>query len=182
VEHARRFRPDIILMDRRMRDLDGLEATRRIHDDAATAHIPVIAVSASTFSDSHEAARQAGCVDFLPKPVRAEALFSALQRHLGVTFVAGPAAEPPHGRAAVPFPRPADGGRDGLALARRLRSAAAVGDVAEIEAIAGELAGDGDRGALARQIAQLNTGFEFEALVRLADRLESQDEVERAAD
>jgi PAS domain S-box-containing protein len=95
VRHARSYRPDVILMDRRMPDLDGLEATRRIRADPVTARLPVIAVSASTFSDSQEAARQAGCVDFIAKPVRAEVLYSLLQRHLGVTFV-----EDGHGAAA----------------------------------------------------------------------------------
>ncbi|HEX5108380.1 MAG TPA: ATP-binding protein [Vicinamibacterales bacterium] len=175
VEHARRYQPDVVLMDRRMRDLDGFEATRRIHADASTARIPVIAVSASTFSDSHEAARQAGCVDFIAKPVRAEVLYSTLHRLLGVTFVSGTMAQESPPAPAMPqtlLEIPSHAGE----LARRLRAAATVGDVAAIDAIAGELASEGRLAALGRQISNLRTTFDFDALLRLADRIESAEE------
>jgi PAS domain S-box-containing protein len=181
VEHARRFVPDVILMDRRMRDIDGFEATRRIHADPATARIPVIAVSASTFSDSHEAARQAGCIDFIPKPVRAEVLYGLLRRHLGLTFVAGPsepgAGLPPGMPAMVVNAPPHAAG-----VARRLRAAAGVGDVGAIEAMVEELRGDRARGGLGQRIADLKADFDFDGLLRLADWLESQDGVQDAAD
>ena len=84
---ARKHLPQVIFMDVRMADLDGLEATRRLKADAATNVIPVIAVTASAFGDTRAAALEAGCVDYLPKPVRAEDLFAALRTHLGVRFV-----------------------------------------------------------------------------------------------
>ena len=68
-------------MDLRMADLNGFEATRRLAGDEATAAIPVIAVSASAWDEVRDAAREAGCVDFLPKPVRADVLFARLQRY-----------------------------------------------------------------------------------------------------
>ena len=67
-----------------MSDLDGLEATRRLARDPVTATIPVIAVTASAFGDIRQTARDAGCVDYLSKPVRAQSLFAMLQTHLGV--------------------------------------------------------------------------------------------------
>jgi PAS domain S-box-containing protein len=181
VEYARRFMPDVILMDRRMRDLDGFEATRRIHADPATAAIPVIAVSASTFSDSHEAARQAGCVDFIPKPVRAEVLYGLLQRHLGVTFVAGP-PEPEPGLSPVMSTAVVDAPPHAAGMARRLRVAAGVGDVGAIDAMIEELRADGGRAGLGQRIAHLKADFDFDGLLRLADWLESQDGVQDAAD
>ena len=87
VELATRLTPDVVLIDRRMADLDGFEATRRIHAHPATARTPVIAVTASAFGEVREAAREAGCIDFVPKPIRAEVLFSKLRQHLGVSFV-----------------------------------------------------------------------------------------------
>jgi PAS domain S-box-containing protein len=174
VEHARRYQPDVILMDRRMRDLDGFEATKQIHSDAATARIPVIAVSASTFSDSHEAAREAGCADFIAKPVRAEVLYSMLQRLLGVTFVSGGASAPlPPADSHL---EPSDVPPHAADLGRRLRAAAIVGDVAAIDVIAHALASDERVAPLRRQIAALRASFDFDALVRLADRLESAEE------
>jgi hypothetical protein len=61
-------------------------------------------------------------------------------------------------------------------LARRLRAAATVGDVGAIDTIAGELATEGRMAALGRQISNLRTTFDFEALLRLADRIESAEE------
>jgi PAS domain S-box-containing protein len=180
VEHSRRYRPDVILMDRRMPDLDGYEAAARIHADEQTSGIPVIAVSASTFHDSHEAARRAGCVDFVAKPVRAETLYALLQRHLGVTFVSGqsPAAPlPALADAAAGAPRVAVDG-----IARRLRAAASVGDVLAIEGIAAELVGAGALSDLGRHVQRLKSDFDFDAIVRLADRLESQEEMDGRVD
>ena len=87
IELAAKHRPNVVFMDLRMADLDGFEATRRLQADPRTAHIPVIAVTASAFGDTRKAALDAGCVDYLPKPVRAEALFAALHKHLGLRFV-----------------------------------------------------------------------------------------------
>ena len=84
--------PDIVFMDLRMPDLDGFEATRQLAASPATAAIPVVAVTASAFGDTRTAAREAGCVDYLPKPVRAETLFAILQTQLGVQFVTRRAA------------------------------------------------------------------------------------------
>ena len=66
-------------MDLRMGDLDGLEATRRLAATRRRRPIPVIAVTASAWGEVRQAARDAGCVDYLPKPVRAEGLFAMLQ-------------------------------------------------------------------------------------------------------
>jgi CheY-like chemotaxis protein/nitrogen-specific signal transduction histidine kinase len=98
----------------------------------ATADIPVIAVTASAFGDTRTEALSAGCVDYLPKPVRAGALFATLQKHLGVRFVSSLAASrsrwrPPACRSASTsrpgFARPIDLGAD-----HRSRSAGAGAD------------------------------------------------------
>ena len=86
LELAGAHRPDIVFMDLRMSDLDGLEATRRLRADPATAAIPVVAVTANALGDTRQAAFDAGCVGYLPKPIRAEAVFAALQSHLAVQF------------------------------------------------------------------------------------------------
>ena len=65
---AKVHRPDVIFMDLRMSDLDGLEATRRLRRDVATAAIPVIAVTASAFGNTRQAAHDAGCVTIFRNP------------------------------------------------------------------------------------------------------------------
>jgi CheY-like chemotaxis protein len=61
--------PALILMDIGLPDIDGLEVTRRIKADPATADIPVIALTAHAMADDRAAALAAGCVDFSPKPI-----------------------------------------------------------------------------------------------------------------
>jgi two-component system cell cycle response regulator DivK len=61
--------PDLILMDITLPDIDGGEATRRIKADAATRHIPIIALTANAMAGDRERALAAGCDDFDTKPV-----------------------------------------------------------------------------------------------------------------
>jgi CheY-like chemotaxis protein len=170
VELARKHRPDVVLMDLRMSDLDGFEATRRLGADAATAGIPVVAVSASAWSEVRQAARDAGCVDFVAKPVKADVLFAKLQRHAGARFVnPSEAPEPP-----LPALVSGNGPRN---LASRLREAATIGSVADLDALAEELSTAGDvPGSLGRRIAALTAAFDYDALLRLAASLESHHE------
>ena len=71
-----RERPDAVLMDIRMPVMDGLEATRRIRQ--LSAEVPVIAMSTYTFGNEIENARQAGCNEFLTKPLSQYSLNKAL--------------------------------------------------------------------------------------------------------
>jgi PAS domain S-box-containing protein len=166
VELTRAHRPDLVLMDLRMTDLSGFEATRQLVADQATASIPVLAVSASAWAEVRQQARDAGCLDFLPKPVKADVLFAKLQRFTGARFVS-PAAKP---EAPLPRLTPDIATR---ALAARIRDAAAIGSVADLDALAEELAAAGEApGALGQRIAELTATFDYEALLRLAESLE----------
>ncbi len=79
LELARRERPDVILMDMRMPDVDGIEATRRLRADASTRGIPVVAVSAQAMVGDRERALEAGCVAYVTKPVARQELLAALE-------------------------------------------------------------------------------------------------------
>jgi signal transduction histidine kinase/CheY-like chemotaxis protein len=165
IELARIHRPDVIFMDVKMADLDGFSATRRLSADDATRGIPVIAVTASAFGDTRQAATDAGCTAYLPKPVRAEALFAALQSHLDLAFVWGADEE------AEPEPVPASVPRH-AALAARLKEAVSIGAVTDLHAIAGELAGgDAADAALGRRLARLAGEFDFDGVSALASSL-----------
>jgi len=165
---AREHRPDIVFMDVRMPDLNGLEATRRLKADVATQDIPVIVVTASAFGDTRAAAREAGCIDYLPKPVRAESLFAALHLHLGTRFVNGSDA-PPAGPA-----RDLDPARR-ASIAARLETAAGIGSVTDLELLVEELRAAGPaESAMAARVAELAAGFDFDGLRAVAADLAGQ--------
>lgn len=72
--------PDLILMDIRMPDMNGLDATRIIKE--VNPDIPVIALSAYAFEDNIREAKAAGCDDFVAKPFRVEDLLDIVQKYL----------------------------------------------------------------------------------------------------
>ncbi len=61
-------KPDLILLDLMMPDLDGYEVARRLRADPATAHIPIIMFTAKTLLDDKVAGFEAGADDYLTKP------------------------------------------------------------------------------------------------------------------
>ena len=79
IEAARRWDPDLILMDLHMPICDGLEATRALHADPVSGDIPVIALTATADPDEVQAAFAAGCVGHLSKPMEVAKLVRLLQ-------------------------------------------------------------------------------------------------------
>ena len=66
---ARERRPDLILMDINLPGIDGVEALARLRADAATAAIPVVALTAYAMKDDRERFLAAGFDGYLEKPV-----------------------------------------------------------------------------------------------------------------
>jgi two-component system cell cycle response regulator DivK len=74
VAQAIELRPDVILMDLQMPEIDGWEATRRIRADLRTHHIPIIAFTSHALRRYADRSFDAGCCSFLEKPCRSPTL------------------------------------------------------------------------------------------------------------
>jgi len=83
--------PDLLITDLAMPVLDGLAVARSLRRDPVTHGLPVLAVSASASDYTREEALNAGCNDFLPKPIRAAELLERLTQLLGVEWTIAPA-------------------------------------------------------------------------------------------
>jgi two-component system cell cycle response regulator DivK len=79
LQMARSEAPDLILMDMSLPEVDGWEATRRLKADAATAAIPVIALTAHAMTGDRDKALEAGCDDYDTKPVELPRLLEKIQ-------------------------------------------------------------------------------------------------------
>jgi len=82
VELAIREKPDLILMDIQLNDMDGLEATKRIRASEADGEIPIIALTSYAMTGDSERALAAGCTGYIEKPIDPETFMAEIEKHL----------------------------------------------------------------------------------------------------
>jgi CheY-like chemotaxis protein len=75
--------PDLVLMDVSLPHTDGWTATKILKSDPATAHIPIIALTAHAMSGDREKTLQAGCDDYDTKPIELARLLGKIEALLG---------------------------------------------------------------------------------------------------
>jgi two-component system, cell cycle response regulator DivK len=75
--------PDLILMDLRLPELNGIAVTRSLRQHAELKDVPIVALSALDPAMFREAALSAGCVEYLTKPIDLDKLEALLSRLLG---------------------------------------------------------------------------------------------------
>jgi len=78
IELARAYLPDVILMDINLPGISGYGALKILRDDPATAHIPVLALSANAVPHDVEKGLEAGFFRYLTKPIRVREFMDAL--------------------------------------------------------------------------------------------------------
>lgn len=74
LEWLGRLRPDLVLLDIQLPGMNGLELARVLKADPRTARVPVVALSAHARPEDRAAALEAGCVEYVSKPVDTRAL------------------------------------------------------------------------------------------------------------
>ena len=82
IEFARDHLPDVILLDISLPDINGLDVLKTLRDDPATAHIPVLAISAYAMPLNIEKGLEAGFLRYLTKPINVNEFMEALDRAL----------------------------------------------------------------------------------------------------
>lgn len=83
VAFARSECPDLILMDLSLPKIDGWEATQTIKAQDELKHIPIIALTAHAMVGDRERALEAGCDDYMTKPINLQTLAMKLTKFLG---------------------------------------------------------------------------------------------------
>ena len=83
VELAMEHGPDLVLMDIRLPDIDGVEALRRLRADERTASMRVLALTAQAMRGDRERFLAAGFDDYVPKPVNVVDLLGTVEQHCG---------------------------------------------------------------------------------------------------
>lgn len=76
---ARHYRPELIVLDQSMPDRTGIEVTRELKADPATAHIPILLMTALSYGAVGAAAIEAGCEAFLSKPIEPSRLLREIE-------------------------------------------------------------------------------------------------------
>jgi CheY-like chemotaxis protein len=82
IEEASRRRPDIILLDMMMPVMDGYETARRMVLDPLLDGVPILALTAKAMKGDAEKTLEAGCDDYMSKPIRRQELLECVGRWL----------------------------------------------------------------------------------------------------
>ena len=170
------WQPHLIWLDMRMPAPDGYEVTRRIKAATQGQATLIIAVTASAMTEDEAIILAEGCDDYIRKPFREEALWAALEKHLGVRFVyeetAVTATEGTAMETAVVALSETELSQQLAALPAeqktQLQQAARLGDLDRLLTIAARL--ETCNPALAAALATMANNFEHDRLLTLMER------------
>jgi len=75
-------KPDLIMMDIQLPDINGLEVTKRIRASDAGSEVPIIALTSYALAGDREKALAAGCTGYIEKPINPETFMAAIKKYL----------------------------------------------------------------------------------------------------
>ncbi len=81
LDMVRKLVPPLVLLDITLPGIDGIEVVKRVKADNTLRHIPVIAVTASAMRGDRERFLEAGCDDYLSKPIQVTELAEMVEKH-----------------------------------------------------------------------------------------------------
>ena len=82
VEMAIKEKPDLILMDIQLTDMDGLEATKKIKESKEGKDLPIVALTSYAMVGDREKALAAGCTGYIEKPINPDTFLAEIEKYL----------------------------------------------------------------------------------------------------
>ena len=82
IKLAIKEKPDLILMDLQLPDMDGLEATKRIRKSEVDGETPIIAVTSHAMAGDRQKALSAGCTGYIEKPINPDTFMHEIEKYL----------------------------------------------------------------------------------------------------
>ncbi len=82
VEKAIKEKPDLIIMDIQLPDINGMEATRRIRASKADGDIPIIALTSYAMPGDRDKALAVGCTGYIEKPINTKTIMAEIEKYL----------------------------------------------------------------------------------------------------
>jgi CheY-like chemotaxis protein len=82
VELAIKEKPDLVIMDLQLPDIDGLEATKRIRASEADSEIPIVALTSFAMAGDRKRALAAGCTGYIEKPINPDTFIAEIEKYL----------------------------------------------------------------------------------------------------
>ncbi len=82
VELAIKEKPDLVIMDIQLPDIDGLEATKRIREFEGNEELPIIAVTSYAMVGDMEKVLSAGCAGYIEKPIKPDTFLLEIEKYL----------------------------------------------------------------------------------------------------
>lgn len=83
LEKAQQEKPDLILTDMLMPEMNGIELAEALRQMPEFAETPIIAVTAQAMAGDADAAIKAGCTDYVAKPIDEDELMEKIAKHIG---------------------------------------------------------------------------------------------------
>jgi two-component system cell cycle response regulator DivK len=81
IERAIKEKPDLILMDIQLPDINGLEATKRIRSSVLGHAVPIVAITSYAMTGDREKTMAAGCDGYVEKPINPETFMKELKKY-----------------------------------------------------------------------------------------------------
>jgi CheY-like chemotaxis protein len=173
---AKECRPDVIVVDLVMPEMDGFETTLRIRELEAGNRPIIIGISGWMFEDVQQQIAEAGCDAFLPKPIDFQAVLQLLEKHLNIIWRYDEHESPAEVSEALEAPL-VPPSQDELEALMKL---ATIGDIRAIRQQLDLLVQHNpEMQTFANRIVYLIKGFRIDDIRELLKSLQPQEEVHR---